>query len=148
MFEKETTDGQKPEEKVGGSKEDFDFTPEKAIKRIDHLLNDYEEFPDDWFSDEEKLADAQPGTELWEKRQKYLHNKFVMGWPISVLGLLEISLELLPAENKEDLESKFNKLVEKIREDQANGANTKEGIDQANELLKEFKEAIESQEEK
>lgn len=122
-------------------KEELD--PKEEVKKtIDHFLNDFDEYPDIWLTDEEKKAVPEQGSKLWEKKQKWLHNKYSATWLTNVLSRAEnIFIPMLPENRKEEFFKKWQELFHAVQKEQVT-AITKGTVQKADQLLRGIKEAI------
>lgn len=119
---------------------------EEAVKQIDHLLNDYGEYPDIFLTDEEKIdKDGEMSAKdptLRELQEKWRHNKYAATWQTNVLAYTEnIFIPLLPEAKKAEFEKRRQKLFASV-EVEMRQAITKDTVKEANQLLEDLKEAI------
>lgn len=119
---------------------------EKAKKTIDHLLNDYDEYPDVLLTNEEKVDKANKrdtDPDFAEKYRQWQHNKYSITWwftPMIPQADLMIA-QLVPDSKKEYFYNKLDGLRKKVKEE-GKSKITKETIEQANALLEELKRVI------
>lgn len=117
---------------------------EQAIKQIDHLLNDFGEFPEVWLTNEEKIAEPEAGSELAEKKYKWSHNKYSVTWWLTpVVGYLDriIENDVADENKKEAMRGELASLLTRIRKE-AHGAISQETIRTAERLLQDVKRSI------
>ncbi|QQG42655.1 MAG: hypothetical protein HYW15_00285 [Candidatus Giovannonibacteria bacterium] len=126
-----------------GGKEQLD-PREEAKKIIDHLLDDFGEYPDIWLTNEEKTAEPEIGSELAEKKRKWSHNKYsVTWWFTPVVGYLDRIIEnnVSDENQKSRFREELNDLLQRVRSE-GRGAISKDTINKAEKLLQDIKASL------
>lgn len=119
---------------------------EKALEKIDHLLNDYGEYPDIRLTDAEKIdkdgALSKADPTLLKRREQWMQNKYAVTWLTSVIGFTEKFIGLVPKdEERQAFLKTLGFFLRKIREEQRDKIS-KETVDFANKFLQSLKEAL------
>ncbi|OGF63495.1 hypothetical protein A2926_01815 [Candidatus Giovannonibacteria bacterium RIFCSPLOWO2_01_FULL_44_40] len=118
----------------------------EAVKQIDHLLNDYGEYPDVRLTDAEKvdkdgiLSKADPT--LLKRREQWTQNKYAVTWLTAVVGFTEQFINLVPNdEERQALLKTWEFLLRKVKEEQQDKIS-KETVDFANKFLHDLKNSL------
>ena len=117
---------------------------EQAVKQIDHLLNDFSEYPEVWLTNKEKIAEPAVGSELAEKKYKWSHNKYSVTWWLTpVVGYLDriIENEIVEENQKLRFREELDVLLKRVRSEGV-GAISKDTIDKAEKLLKKIRASL------